>query len=307
MRQARHANFVVATNPTTDAVEHSHSASDSLDFGDAGEGGNIHQECNPGIVEPPDQINAPSRAASPSVPPTTITASMPSRLQHTPELCTIPSPNRPLTRSVANRRGIGHTLLMACAVPRNSDVTSTCLRPSSETVPNNMDSATRLFPSSSTIKECGLVFAIGIATRIRIAAKIAMPSMLPSTSAVRIGVGQLNSPSSLPRAISHSDAPLEPPRLRTTKSAKRQRRYQGRQIPFVSDDYDVADGMPHLDEHGIRDVESSQRTKKLVTGRRSLRLQSVNPQEDDDNMSTKESNVDPWCMEPNEPTVRIRT
>ena len=80
LRPARHADFVVATNPTTDAVEHSHSASDSLDFGDAGEGGNIHQECNPGIVEPPDQINAPSRAASPTVPLTAITASLPSRL-----------------------------------------------------------------------------------------------------------------------------------------------------------------------------------------------------------------------------------
>ena len=54
LRQAQHADFVVVTNPTTDAVEHSHSASDSLDFGDAGEGGNIHQECNPSIVEPPD-------------------------------------------------------------------------------------------------------------------------------------------------------------------------------------------------------------------------------------------------------------
>ena len=79
LRQARHADFVVVTNPTIDAVEHSHSASDSLDFGDAGEGGNIHEECNPSIVEPPDQINAPSRVASPSVPPTTITASLASR------------------------------------------------------------------------------------------------------------------------------------------------------------------------------------------------------------------------------------
>ena len=117
LRQARHADFVVATNPTTDAVEHSHSTSDSLDFGDAGESGNIHQEYNPGIVEPPDQINAPSRVASPSIPLTAITASLPSRLQHTPGLCTISSPNRPLTHSVANRRGIGHTLLMACCSP----------------------------------------------------------------------------------------------------------------------------------------------------------------------------------------------
>ena len=86
------------TNPTTDAVEPSHFASDSLDFKDAGEGGNIHQECNPYIVEPPDQINAPSRATSPKVPSNTITAPLPSSLQHTPGLCTIPSPNRPLTR-----------------------------------------------------------------------------------------------------------------------------------------------------------------------------------------------------------------
>ena len=65
--------------------------------------------------------------------------------------------------------------------------------------------------------------------------------------------------------------------------------------------------MPHLDEHGIRDVESSQRTKKLVTGRRSLRLQSVSPQEEDDDMSTEESDVDPQCMDSNDPIVCIRT
>ena len=162
-----------------------------------------------------------SRAASPSVPLTAIMASLPSKLQHTLGLCTIPSPNRPLTRSVANRRGISHTLLMARAVPYNSDVAPTCLRSFSEIVRNNMDFGTRSFPSSSTIEECGLVSAIGIATRTRTAARIAMPSTLPSTNAVRIGVGQLNSPSSLPRAISHSDAPLEPPRLRTTRGAKR--------------------------------------------------------------------------------------
>ena len=102
LRQARHANFVVATNPATNVVKHSHSASDSLDSGDVGEGGNIHWDYNPGIVEPPDQINAPSRAMSPTVLPTTIMASLPSRLQHTPGLCTIPSPNCPLTRSVEN-------------------------------------------------------------------------------------------------------------------------------------------------------------------------------------------------------------
>ena len=102
LRQARHADSVVPMSPNTDTVEPSHSASDSLDFRDAGEGGNILQECNPCIVEPPDQINALSRATSPSIPPNMLMAPLPSSLQHTSGLCTIPSPNRPLTHSVAN-------------------------------------------------------------------------------------------------------------------------------------------------------------------------------------------------------------
>ena len=221
LRQARHANSVVVTNPTTDAVEHSHSASDLLDFGDAGEGGNIHQECNPGTVEPRNQINAPLKATSHSVPPNTLTVPLRNSLRHTLGLCTIPSLNRPLTRSIANGGGIGHTLLMARAVLRNSNHAPTCPQPCSEIVPDNMGTATRSFLSSSTIKKYGLVSAIGIATQTRTAAKIAMPSTLPSTSAVQIGVGQLSSPSNLPRGISHSDAPLEPQRLRTTRAAKR--------------------------------------------------------------------------------------
>ena len=79
LRQAQHTNSIVVTNPTTDEVEPSRSASDSLDFGDAGIGGNIHQECNPCIVEPPDRINASSRATSPSVPPNTLMAPLPVR------------------------------------------------------------------------------------------------------------------------------------------------------------------------------------------------------------------------------------
>ena len=88
------------TNPIFDKVEPCDSASDSLDFDDAGEGGNIHQECNPCIVKPSNQINAPLRATSPSVPPNLLTAPLRSSLQHTPGLCTIPSPNRLLTRNV---------------------------------------------------------------------------------------------------------------------------------------------------------------------------------------------------------------
>ena len=74
----------------------------------------------------------------------------------------------------------------------------------------------------------------------------------------------------------------------------------------MGDDYDITDGMLHLDEHGIRNVESSQRIKKLITRRGSLRLQSVNP-EDDNDMSIGESNVDPRCIEPNDPIDRFQT
>ena len=189
LQQARYADSVVATNPTTDEVEPSHFASDSLDFGDVGKGGNIHQECNPCIVEPSDWINTPSRATSPSVPLNTLTAPLSTSLQHTLGLCIVPSPNCPLTRSVANRRGIGHILLMARAIPRNGNHTPMCPRPSCETMLDNMGTATRSFPSSSTVDECGLVSAIGITTRTKTAARIAMPSTLPSTSAIRIGIG----------------------------------------------------------------------------------------------------------------------
>ena len=141
----------------------------------------------------------------------------------------------------------------------------------------------------------------------RTAAMIANDSTPPFTNGIRIGIGQLSNPSNPPCGISHSHAPLEPQRLKTTRGVKRRRRYQGRRTPLVGDDYDVTDGMPHLDEHGIRDVESSQQTKELVTGRGSLCVRSVSLQEDDDNMSTKKSDVDPRYMEPNDPTVRVRT
>ena len=75
----------------------------------------------------------------------------------------------------------------------------------------------------------------------------------------------------------------------------------------MDDDYDVTDSMPYLDEHGIRDVESSQRTKKLVNSRGFLHLRSISLEEDDNDMSTKEFDMDPRCMEPNDPTVRLWT
>ena len=75
----------------------------------------------------------------------------------------------------------------------------------------------------------------------------------------------------------------------------------------MGDDYDVTDGMPHLDEHRIRDVESSEQTRKLVSRRSSLRLQSVSPKEDENDMNTEESDMDHRCMEPNDPTIRVWT
>ena len=75
----------------------------------------------------------------------------------------------------------------------------------------------------------------------------------------------------------------------------------------MDDDYDVTDSILHLDEHGICDIKSSQRTKKFVTRRGSLCLQSVSPEEDDDDVSTEECDVDSWCMELNDSTVRVWT
>ena len=154
LQQVSHADSMVVTNPTTNEVEPSQSASDSLDFGDAGKGGNIHQECNPCNVELPEQGNIPSRTTSPNVPLDILMASLPTNLSQSLGLCTVSPLNCPLIRSIANRRGIGATLIMAHGVLRNANHTPMCPQPSSETMPNNTDTATRSFPSSSTVDEC---------------------------------------------------------------------------------------------------------------------------------------------------------
>ena len=93
---------------------------------------------------------------------------------------------------------------------------------------------------------------------------------------------------------------------RITRGMKRRKRHQGMALRFTAEDYDESEGRPHLDENGIRDVESSRRTKKLVVTRaENLRLKSVSPQTDDD-LSTKDSEEDPRCIEANDPTIRIR-
>ena len=99
--------------------------SDSLDFKDAGEGGNVHQECSPCNVESLKQMNALSRITSPNVPLDILTAPLSTNLLQSPGLCTLPHPNCPLTCSVANQRGIGAILIMARGVLRNANHTPT--------------------------------------------------------------------------------------------------------------------------------------------------------------------------------------
>jgi hypothetical protein len=94
---------------------------------------------------------------------------------------------------------------------------------------------------------------------------------------------------------------------RTTRGVKRQCRYQGRAYRFAGDDYDPSDGRPNLDENGVRDIDGSRPTRRLVVTRdERLRLRSVSPQSDDDE-STDDSDEDPRCIEANDPTVRFRT
>ena len=75
---------MVAANSTIDEVELSQPVSVLLDFGDAGKGGNVHQECNPCNVEPPKHMNAPSRITSPNVPLDMIIAPLSINLSQTP-------------------------------------------------------------------------------------------------------------------------------------------------------------------------------------------------------------------------------
>ena len=128
LRQVPHGDTMVVANPTIDEIEPSQSVSDSLNFGDAGEGGNVHQECNPCNVESPEQMNAPSRITSPNVPLdmlTILSAPLSTNLLQSSGHCTLPLPNRPLTRSIANQRGIEVTLIIARGAYRNANHTPT--------------------------------------------------------------------------------------------------------------------------------------------------------------------------------------
>ena len=96
-------------------------------------------------------------------------------------------------------------------------------------------------------------------------------------------------------------------RRRTTRGTKRHRRNQGIAMPFIGENYDPSDGRPNLDDDGIRDVDGSRPTRRLVIGRDdNLQLRSGTPQSDDGE-STDESDVDPRCIEENDPTIRMRT
>ena len=52
---------------------------------------------------------------------------------------------------------------------------------------------------------------------------------------------------------------------RTTRGVKRTRkRYQGRSLPFITEDYNEYEGRPHLDANDIHDAEGSRPTKKII-------------------------------------------
>ena len=164
LRQVPHRDTMVVANPTIDEVEPFQLVSDSLDFGDVGEGDNVHQECDPCNVEPPEHMNAPSRITSPNVPLDMLTTPLFINLAQSPRLCTLLPAYCPLTHSIANQRGIATTLIMAHGVPCNANHTPICPRSSSETMRDNRGTATQSFPSLSTVDECGFVSIIGIST-----------------------------------------------------------------------------------------------------------------------------------------------
>ena len=61
LRQVPHGDTMVVANSTIDKVEPSQPMSDSVDFGDADKGGNVHQECNPYNVELLEHLLGESR------------------------------------------------------------------------------------------------------------------------------------------------------------------------------------------------------------------------------------------------------
>ena len=166
-------------------------------------------------------MNTLSRITSPNIPLDMLTVPLSTNLSQSQGLCILPPPNFPLTHSVVNQRGIGATLIMASGVHRNTNHTPTRPEPSYKIMSDNTGTTTRLFPSSSTVNECGVVSTIGISTQTRIGARIANDSTPPSINIIRIGVGLQRSPSNPHHGISHSNAPLEPQRLRTIRGAKR--------------------------------------------------------------------------------------
>ena len=94
---------------------------------------------------------------------------------------------------------------------------------------------------------------------------------------------------------------------RITRGMKRRKKHQGMALWFTAEDYDESDCRPHLDENGIRDADGFRRTKKLVVTRaENLGLTIVSPQTDDD-LSTKDSEEDPQCIEANDPCRNTKT
>ena len=83
---------------------------------------------------------------------------------------------------------------------------------------------------------------------------------------------------------------------------RRRARYQGRALPFRGEEDDTR---PQLDDDGIRDVEGSRPTKKIVTRDENLRLRSVTPHSDEE-FSTEDSDGDSRVEALDDPTVVCR-
>ena len=102
LRQVPHGDTMVVANPTIDEVESSQFMTDSLDFENVGEGGNVHQECNPCNVEPLEHMNILLKIMSPNVPLDMLTAPLSTNLLQSLRLCTFSPSNCPLTHNLAN-------------------------------------------------------------------------------------------------------------------------------------------------------------------------------------------------------------
>jgi hypothetical protein len=205
--------------------------------------------------------------------------------------------NRPLTRSLASGRGVGATLVALRTIDYTSVIRSSCDTNHQKTTLQGIGNRGRAYARHASIRAQSMDPARVSRTNKHSSTahasmfEVGEGSTLPSTqhtTNLNLGVN------------SRSEG------RRTTRGLKRQRRSQSRALPFAGDDYDVTDGRPHMDEHGILDTDNPHRTKKIVIRGNSVRLRSISPTCTDDDISTDDSCEDSRCNSANDPTVRVR-